>query len=159
MKNKHIIALILSVVIGASALAPIRGIRANASEVGTDTSESDILYEIGSETGKTGTEAVETGSSDLEGAANELESGHGVCEDMSITSEEVGSAAESTSIDLGQELNQPQSESYTAAKGGIAALTHALAVSLSGRVRVNSISPGWTRAGRGQKAAWPLLPH
>ena len=32
---------------------------------------------------------------------------------------------------------------YTAAKGGIAALTHALAVSLAGRVRVNSISPGW----------------
>ena len=56
-------------------------------------------------------------------------------------------------------MSQPQSESYTAAKGGIAALTHALAVSLSGRVRVNSISPGWTRAGRGQKAAWPLLPH
>jgi NAD(P)-dependent dehydrogenase (short-subunit alcohol dehydrogenase family) len=44
---------------------------------------------------------------------------------------------------LGEELSQPQSESYTAAKGGIAALTHALAVSLSGRVRVNSISPGW----------------
>jgi len=40
-------------------------------------------------------------------------------------------------------MSQPQSESYTAAKGGIAALTHALAVSLSGRVRVNSISPGW----------------
>ena len=36
-----------------------------------------------------------------------------------------------------------QTESYTAAKGGIAALTHALAVSLAGRVRVNSISPGW----------------
>ena len=31
----------------------------------------------------------------------------------------------------------------TAAKGGIAALTHALAVSLAGRARVNSISPGW----------------
>ena len=40
-------------------------------------------------------------------------------------------------------MRQPQTESYTAAKGGIAALTHALAVSLSGRVRVNSISPGW----------------
>ena len=36
-----------------------------------------------------------------------------------------------------------KSESYTAAKGGISALTHALAVSLSGKVRVNSISPGW----------------
>ena len=40
-------------------------------------------------------------------------------------------------------MSQPQTESYTAAKGGIAALTHALAVSLTGRVRVNSISPGW----------------
>ena len=39
--------------------------------------------------------------------------------------------------------SQPQTESYTAAKGGIAALTHALAVSLAGKVRVNSISPGW----------------
>ncbi|MDY3917757.1 MAG: SDR family oxidoreductase [Candidatus Limivivens sp.] len=40
-------------------------------------------------------------------------------------------------------MSQPFTESYTAAKGGIAALTHAMAVSLSGRVRVNSISPGW----------------
>ena len=40
-------------------------------------------------------------------------------------------------------MSQPQTESYTAAKGGIAALTHALAVSLAGHVRVNSISPGW----------------
>ena len=40
-------------------------------------------------------------------------------------------------------MSQPQTENYTAAKGGIAALTHALAVSLAGKVRVNSISPGW----------------
>jgi len=40
-------------------------------------------------------------------------------------------------------MSYPETESYTAAKGGISALTHALAVSLSGRVRVNSISPGW----------------
>lgn len=40
-------------------------------------------------------------------------------------------------------MSQPETESYTAAKGGIAALTHALAVSLAGRARVNSISPGW----------------
>ncbi len=40
-------------------------------------------------------------------------------------------------------MSQPQTESYSAAKGGIAALTHALAVSLGGKVRVNSISPGW----------------
>ena len=40
-------------------------------------------------------------------------------------------------------MSQAQTESYTAAKGGIAALTHALAVSLAGTARVNSISPGW----------------
>jgi len=40
-------------------------------------------------------------------------------------------------------MSQKETESYTAAKGGIAALTHALAVSLAGKVRVNSISPGW----------------
>ena len=40
-------------------------------------------------------------------------------------------------------MSQPETETYTAAKGGIAALTHAMAVSFSGRVRVNSISPGW----------------
>ena len=40
-------------------------------------------------------------------------------------------------------MSQPETESYTAAKGGIAALTHALAVTLAGKARVNSISPGW----------------
>ena len=40
-------------------------------------------------------------------------------------------------------MSQPQTESYSAAKGGIAALTHAMAISFAGRVRVNSISPGW----------------
>lgn len=40
-------------------------------------------------------------------------------------------------------MSQPQSESYSAAKGGIHALTHSLAMSLAGKVRVNSISPGW----------------
>ncbi len=44
-------------------------------------------------------------------------------------------------------MSQPQTESYSAAKGGIAALTHALAVSLRGKVRVNSISPGWIETG------------
>lgn len=44
-------------------------------------------------------------------------------------------------------MSQPQTESYSAAKGGIASLTHALAVSLAGRVRVNSISPGWIETG------------
>lgn len=40
-------------------------------------------------------------------------------------------------------MSQMNTESYTAAKGGISALTHALAISLAGKVRVNSISPGW----------------
>lgn len=44
-------------------------------------------------------------------------------------------------------MSQPQTESYTAAKGGIAALTHAMAVSLAGITRVNSISPGWIETG------------
>lgn len=40
-------------------------------------------------------------------------------------------------------MSQKETESYTAAKGGISALTHALSISLAGKVRVNSISPGW----------------
>ena len=48
-------------------------------------------------------------------------------------------------------MSQPQTESYTAAKGEISALTHALAVSLQGKVRVNSISPGWIET---QGAVW-----
>ena len=40
-------------------------------------------------------------------------------------------------------MSQPQTESYTAAKCGISALTHALAVTLREKARVNSISPGW----------------
>ena len=40
-------------------------------------------------------------------------------------------------------MSQAQTESYSAAKGGISSLTHALMMSLSGKVRVNSVSPGW----------------
>lgn len=40
-------------------------------------------------------------------------------------------------------MSQKDSESYSAAKGAIIALTHAMAMSLSHKVRVNSISPGW----------------
>lgn len=51
-------------------------------------------------------------------------------------------------------MSMPQTESYTAAKGGIAALTHALAISLAGKARVNSISPGWIDTeGKGYKGA------
>lgn len=39
--------------------------------------------------------------------------------------------------------SQPDWESYGAAKGGIVALTHAMAVTLKGKARVNCISPGW----------------
>lgn len=44
-------------------------------------------------------------------------------------------------------MSQPDTESYSAAKGGISALTHALAVSLAHKVRVNSVSPGWIDTG------------
>lgn len=40
-------------------------------------------------------------------------------------------------------MSQANTESYTAAKGGISALTHAMAITLAGKARVNSISPGW----------------
>ncbi len=40
-------------------------------------------------------------------------------------------------------MSQQETESYSAAKGGIYALTHAMAVTLAGKARVNSISPGW----------------
>jgi hypothetical protein len=39
--------------------------------------------------------------------------------------------------------SEPHTEAYTASKGGVVALTHALAMSLGPRVRVNCISPGW----------------
>ncbi len=39
--------------------------------------------------------------------------------------------------------SEPDSEAYTATKGGIVALTHALAISLGPDIRVNCISPGW----------------
>ena len=40
-------------------------------------------------------------------------------------------------------MSEPDTESYAASKGGLVALTHALAVSLGPEVRVNCISPGW----------------
>lgn len=53
-------------------------------------------------------------------------------------------------------MSQPQSESYAAAKGGIVSLTHALASSLAGKVRVNSICPGWVDTTKG---AFPPPEH
>lgn len=40
-------------------------------------------------------------------------------------------------------MSEPDTEAYAASKGGIVALTHAMAVSLGPDVRVNCISPGW----------------
>jgi NAD(P)-dependent dehydrogenase (short-subunit alcohol dehydrogenase family) len=55
--------------------------------------------------------------------------------------------------------SEPDTEAYAATKGGIVALTHALAVSLGPEVRVNSISPGWidTRAWQGDARQVPPL--
>jgi NAD(P)-dependent dehydrogenase (short-subunit alcohol dehydrogenase family) len=39
--------------------------------------------------------------------------------------------------------SEPDTEAYAAAKGGMVALTHALAISLGPKVRVNCVSPGW----------------
>jgi len=40
-------------------------------------------------------------------------------------------------------MSEPDTESYSASKGGLVALTHSLAVSLGPDIRVNCISPGW----------------
>jgi NAD(P)-dependent dehydrogenase (short-subunit alcohol dehydrogenase family) len=40
-------------------------------------------------------------------------------------------------------MSEPNTESYSASKGGLVALTHALAISLGPEVRVNCVSPGW----------------
>ncbi|MNE52208.1 Pyridoxal 4-dehydrogenase [compost metagenome] len=40
-------------------------------------------------------------------------------------------------------MSEPNSEAYAASKGGLVALTHALAVSLGPTIRVNAIAPGW----------------
>jgi len=48
-------------------------------------------------------------------------------------------------------MSEPDTESYSASKGGIVALTHALAISLGPEVRVNCISPGWIDVSSWQK--------
>ncbi|MFI9652528.1 SDR family oxidoreductase [Guyparkeria halopsychrophila] len=49
--------------------------------------------------------------------------------------------------------SEPDTEAYAASKGGIVALTHALAISLGPAVRVNAISPGWIDVSQWQKRA------
>lgn len=48
-------------------------------------------------------------------------------------------------------MSEPGSEAYAASKGGLLALTHALAISLGPEVRVNAISPGWIEVGDWKK--------
>lgn len=50
-------------------------------------------------------------------------------------------------------MSEPETFAYAAAKGGLDALTHAMAVSLGPAIRVNSIRPGWIETGPWQKAA------
>lgn len=50
-------------------------------------------------------------------------------------------------------MSEPDTEAYAASKGGLVALTHALAVSLGPAVRVNCVSPGWIEVGDFKKHA------
>ncbi|MHB8110965.1 MAG: glucose 1-dehydrogenase [Syntrophorhabdaceae bacterium] len=50
-------------------------------------------------------------------------------------------------------MSEPDTEAYSASKGGIIALTHALAMSLSPEVRVNCISPGWIDVSEWKKSS------
>lgn len=55
-------------------------------------------------------------------------------------------------------MSEPDTEAYSASKGGIVALTHALAASLAPAVRVNCISPGWIETGSWNKARTRTTP-
>ncbi|WP_028303711.1 SDR family NAD(P)-dependent oxidoreductase [Oceanospirillum maris] len=54
--------------------------------------------------------------------------------------------------------SERDTEAYAASKGGVQSLTHALAISLSGEVRVNCISPGWIEVGDWQKSRARIEP-
>lgn len=48
-------------------------------------------------------------------------------------------------------MSEPNTEPYSASKGGLLALTHSLAISLGPKVRVNAISPGWIEVSQWKK--------
>lgn len=50
-------------------------------------------------------------------------------------------------------MSEPETFAYAAAKGGLDALTHAMAVSLGPEIRVNAVRPGWIETGPWQKAS------
>ena len=56
-------------------------------------------------------------------------------------------------------MSEPDTEVYAASKGGIVALTHALAISLGPEVRVNCISPGWIEVGDWKKRSERITPQ
>lgn len=56
-------------------------------------------------------------------------------------------------------MSEPNTESYSASKGGILALTHALAISLAPDIRVNCISPGWIEVGEWKKSSLRYTPQ
>jgi len=57
-------------------------------------------------------------------------------------------------------MSEPDTEGYSASKGGIVALTHALALSLAPyRIRVNCISPGWIEVGDWKKSSESVKPR
>ncbi len=55
--------------------------------------------------------------------------------------------------------SEPNTEAYSASKGGILALTHSLAMSLGPDIRVNCISPGWIDVSEWKKAKQAKKPH
>lgn len=55
-------------------------------------------------------------------------------------------------------MSEPNTEAYSASKGGIVALTHALAMSLGPDIRVNCVSPGWIEVSDWKKASLRIEP-